>query len=228
MSPSARRVVGSAVIDRFEWQDAVEAAAPVAPAPLFRPRERTTGSTARAFSLPGLSAERTAALEQEAFNKGYADGMRAAEAASAARLDERLGRLATAIQEVGSLRAGIMRETERDLVRLAIAMAQRIVRRHIDIDPSRLVAIAREAAARLGSRVAATIHLNPADHARIAPDSSGAIELHVDPEIPPGGVQVRSAFGTIDAGVDAQIRELTRALLGDASEEAAGDGDAAR
>jgi flagellar biosynthesis/type III secretory pathway protein FliH len=37
-----------------------------------------------------------------------------------------------------------------------------------------------------------------------------------DPRVPPGGCRVESDLGVIDAGVDAQITEIARALLGDA------------
>jgi flagellar assembly protein FliH len=221
---------GTAVVDRFDWQ---EAPAPGAGAvPLFGPRDRTRASGIREFALPGLSAERTAALEQEAFARGYADGVRAAEAAAAARIDELLGRLSAAIHEIAALRPEVLRQTERDVVRLAIAMAERMVQRHIDANPAALAAMARAAVAKLGSRVVATVHLHPADHARVgAGDPHGSIELKADPQIPPGGVMVRSAFGAIDASLEAQVRELTRALLGEPPRgredgEAGGDGHA--
>jgi flagellar assembly protein FliH len=222
-------VAAAAIVDQFEWQGSAAPVAPVAPVPLFRRREQIDGSGARAFSLPGLSAERTAALEQEAFARGYADGTRAAEEASAARLEDRLNRMTASIDAIGALRVVVMHQAERDIVRLAIAIAERIVRRQVDLDPSVLAAIARAAATRLGSRVVATIHLNPADHARIGAGVRGAVELHADPDVPPGGVEVRSAFGTIDAGIEAQVRELSRALLGEAAgEEPTSDGDRAR
>jgi flagellar biosynthesis/type III secretory pathway protein FliH len=36
-----------------------------------------------------------------------------------------------------------------------------------------------------------------------------------DPRVPRGGCKVESEYGDIDAGVDAQIQEIARALLGD-------------
>jgi flagellar biosynthesis/type III secretory pathway protein FliH len=226
MSVSARRLAGAAVIDRFEWQRPDAPAPPAGPVPFFGARDRARDAGLREFALPGLSEERAAAVEQEAFARGYADGARAAETAAAARIDEMLARFADTIREVAALRAGVLQGTEREVVRLALAMAERMVRRQIDADPAVLVSIARAAAAALGSRVVATIHLNPADHARVAEgDSPGSIALRADPQVPRGGVVVRSDAGTIDASVDAQIRELTRALLGDDAESDS-DGDA--
>ena len=82
----------------------------------------------------------------------------------------------------------------------------------------------------LGESVVATIHLNPADHEAITGrrDASlgQAVQLVADPSVEPGGCLVRSAFGVIDAGIETQVREVARALLGDdAAEEAGSHGD---
>jgi flagellar assembly protein FliH len=168
--------------------------------------------------LPSPSAERLQAIEREAFAKGYAQGERAGEAAAAARLDATLQRLVATIDEIASLRTGVMRRAERELVRLALAMAERILRRQIDADRELLLVMARVAVERLGENAVATIRLNPTDYeaavARRAPDPGKAVEVVADANVPRGGCLVRSAFGTIDASIDSQIRELSRALLG--------------
>ena len=43
----------------------------------------------------------------------------------------------------------------------------------------------------------------------------GQVTIAADPRVPRGGCRVESEFGDIDAGVDAQIQEMARALLGD-------------
>jgi flagellar assembly protein FliH len=124
---------------------------------------------------------------------------------------------------VAGLRAGIMRRSERELVRLALAMAERVVRREIEIDRDLLAVMARVAIDRLGENAVATIHLNPADcdatMGRSASAQPGSVAVVADSSVPRGGCLVRSAFGTIDAGIESQMRELARALLGDESEQ---------
>ena len=109
--------------------------------------------------------------------------------------------------------------SERELVRLSLAMAERIVRREIDIDRDLLAVMARVAIDRLGENAVATIHLHPTDceaaMQRAGGAQPGSVEIVADVNVPRGGCLVRSAFGSIDAGIDAQMRELARALLGD-------------
>jgi flagellar assembly protein FliH len=179
---------------------------------------------ARELELPSVSAEHLSAIEREAYAAGYAKGQLAAERESSRQLEMLTARLAATIEEIGALRPAAMRRAERELVQLALSMAARIVRREIDIDPDLLLVIARVAVDRLGERAAAVVHLHPADHARLAPtqaEAPNSLDLVADENVPRGGCRIESAFGEIDAGIDAQIRELSRELIGgdDDSEE---------
>jgi flagellar biosynthesis/type III secretory pathway protein FliH len=222
MSPSARRLTGAVATDRFQWQCATAPAAAVTPLLKHEPAVNQ-GPTPVMRDLPSPSAERIQAIEREAFAKGYAEGERAGEAAAASRIEAMLKRLATTIDEVGALRAGAMRRAEREIVRLALAMAERVLRRELDVDRELLVVMARVAIDRLGQNVVATVHLNPADCEAAMrhrdPEHANAIEIVADVNVPRGGCLVRSAFGSIDAGIDSQMRELSRALLGDEPSE---------
>jgi flagellar biosynthesis/type III secretory pathway protein FliH len=218
MSPSARRLSSTVATDRFHWQRAAAPGPGVAPL-LHRDASPATapGPAPAMRDLPSPTAERIQAVEREAFAKGYAEGERAGDAAAAARIEAMIQRL-----------AGMMRRAERELVRLALAMAERVVRREIDLDRELLVVMARVAIDRLGQNAVATIHLHPADcEAALSqrdPAQPSSVEIVADVNVPRGGCQVRSAFGSIDAGIDSQMRELSRALLGDdgAEEESHG------
>jgi flagellar assembly protein FliH len=191
------------------------------PRPLVQPRE---------MPLPPQVAERVATLEREAFEKGRIEGERAGESAALARTDDLMRRLSATIDEIASLRVGMMRKTERELVRLAVAMAERIVRKEVQLDRELLTKMAHVAIERLGESVVATIHLNPVDHEAIGARRDASlgqpVQIVADAAVEPGGCVVRSAFGVIDAGIDTQVREVARALLGDdAIEEAGSHGD---
>ena len=226
MSTSARRLAASVATDRFAWQ------VPPAPEPLVLAVSRQTGPAAAGAphqppvpmrDLPTPAAERIEAADREGYARGFADGQRAAaEAAAAAAAEqarETAGRLAEAIQDLANVRSVLMRRSERDLVRLAVAMAGRILRRQVEIDRELLVVMARVAIDRLGENVAATVHLNPDDHALIVSrsdvDPGRTLELQADAAVPRGGCLVRSGFGTVDVGIESQVRELSRALLGE-------------
>lgn len=232
MSHNARRLSPGVVTNRFAWQGG-ERPAPARIEPAFL-LQRTAAPAAvepapAMRDLPSPSAERAETIEREAFARGYADGERAGEAAAAVRSDAALALLTATIEDIGALRAGIMRRSERDMVRLAIVMAERVLRREIDLDRELLVMMARVGIERLGDQVTATIHLNPTDldvvRAKGAGDFGKSVELVADTAVPRGGCIVRSAFGTIDTGIESQMRELSRALLGDEAEHVREEND---
>jgi flagellar assembly protein FliH len=163
---------------------------------------------------------RLAALERDAFAKGYAQGERAGAEAAAKRGDAMLRRLSDTLEELTMLRAEMMRQSERQLVQLALAIAARIIHREVSLDRGLLVAMARVAIDRLGELASATIRLNPEDFAATSAAADGSwqsdqVRVVADPMVNRGGCLVQSDFGLMDVGIDAQFRELARAVLGE-------------
>jgi len=224
MSLSARRLTGQVRLGRFDWQPKLTSAAGFADDTAIRSIEAPAGTArfaeTREITLPSAAAERARTIERDAYARGLADGEHNGEIAATARLAPVIERLQQTIDTIGSLRDGMLRRTERDLVKLAIAMADRIVRREIQQDRELLLAMARIAVERLGERVAATIHLHPDDVDAVTAGRTSPVQdsltIAADSALPRGGCRIESAFGKIDAGVDAQIHELARSLLGDA------------
>jgi flagellar assembly protein FliH len=161
-----------------------------------------------------------AALEREAFASGYAAGERAGLEAGNKRAEAMLRRLAQTLDELRSLRGAMVRQTEQQMVQLALAIARRILRRETTIDQDLLVAMARVALERLGDAGAATIRLNPEDYSqtvqRHGDHWAGArVNVVADPSVSRGGCLVESDFGVVDASVDAQFDQVARAFAGD-------------
>jgi flagellar assembly protein FliH len=226
MSLSARRLRADTAIGRFHWQGHLRRAADSDPSEQATPEG---GVTAALRDLPSPMSERLAAVDRDAFARGFAEGERAGERAASAKLEQMLQRLAATIEEIGALRHDMMHRAERELVRLAVAMAERIVRRQVDLDRELLIVMARVAIDRLGDSTVATVHLNPIDFeaaTRGRDLSSASVQIVGDPAVPRGGCLVKSSFGTIDASIESQVRELSRALLGeDGSGETRTDDD---
>ena len=174
--------------------------------------------------------ERAAIVEREAFAKGYSEGERAGTEAAATRADAMLRRLAQTIDELVSLRADIVRKSERQAVQLVLAIAERIVQREISLDRGILIGMARSALDRLGEHGSATIRLNPADLAAIGEVNLAGLDVQVtaDATVNRGGCLVQSDFGFMDASPDAQFRELARMLLADADASPVEASDPAR
>ena len=233
MSLSARRLAATVPTQTFDWQAArnpIESQ----PVPLVfadagkavrASSESDRPIEARELHLPSVAAERIEAIEHQAFHEGYTRGQRGADEEMERRLEDILQRLRTTIEELGTLAPHAMRRADREMIHLAVAMAERIIRREVRVEPAVLLDMAHAAIERLGDRVTAVIHLNPVDLEAILSDGSGRIgmlDIVADAELPRGGCMIRTNLGAIDAGIDAQMRELLRAMLaGDGTEEAA-------
>ncbi len=204
MSFRARGLVQPSV-EPFPWETVAACSSSISSA----------GAAADAPDSPDQQT-RLAALERDAFSKGYAQGERAGAEAASTRADGMVRGLGQALEELAALRTEMIRRTERQTVQLVLAIAERVVQREVTLDRGLLVGMARAALDRLGEHGSATIRLNPDDyHAISVPPSSeeGRLRVLADPIVRRGGCLVQSDFGFMDVSPEAQFRELAHALL---------------
>lgn len=213
MSPRASRINPAQAVS-VPWSSSIGM-------PLLGIPETTPEPAAHAQRQPPDPVEQEshlAALERDAFAKGYAQGERAGVEAGNRRGDAMVRRLGETLEELASLRQTLLQQSERQLVQLALAVARRIVRREVAADDELLMALARVALDKLGEAGQATIRLHPEDFTRAAARGAERWEAaHVtvvaDAAVSRGGCLVESPFGFVDASIDAQFQELARALL---------------
>lgn len=197
--------------------DAVAGALPVS----------SLNNEAGAFPDASAEAERLIAeahalanqIEQEARERGLAQGRAEAEAEVARLIEPLRHQLAQTIEETASLRAGIAESAERDLVKLAIEIAKKIVHRQVTVDNEVALTLARIALARIHSRAQAKIYLHPEDFAYVSKHldrlaTGRSIELAEDRAISRGGCLIETEIGDIDARIEQQFAELERSFLG--------------
>jgi flagellar assembly protein FliH len=159
------------------------------------------------------------AQEKEIFAKGFAQGERAGAQAAQQQNAALAKQLTTTLEDLMRVRNEMIRHTEKQMVQLALAVARRVVHREVATNTDTLLAMMRVALERLSDAAKVTVRLNPVDHQSITAGTGNTPSAHVtlaaDPRIARGGCKVESEYGDIDAGVDAQIQEIARALLGD-------------
>lgn len=224
MSFRARRLTDSPLIEPFQWGRLSGPRTQVSSFDLLC--SETPDSSGAAPPVVDLPQQQTrlAGLEREAFAKGYEQGERAGAEAGAKRAEAMLRRLAETIQELADVRRSMIRQTERQMVQLALAIARRVVRREVALDSDLILTMARVALERLGDSTAVTIRLNPDDfeatcRQREALLAGSHVTVTPDGSVSRGGCLVQSDFGYVDASVDAQFRELARALLVEEGQE---------
>jgi hypothetical protein len=138
------------------------------------------------------------------------DGLREENAALAARLDE-------ATRALESLRAQALRDGESELVRLALAVAERVVGRELTTDPALVAGWAREALEALLTREGLVVTVSPDVAAAVAPAAweralAAPYTLVVDAALPPHACSARAGAATVDAGLGARLAAMRDAL----------------
>lgn len=112
-------------------------------------------------------------------------------------------------------------EVERDVLRLAVRLTEKIIGREIARDEGAIADIVGTALRQARRDEALTVRVNPADlpatqthRDRIDPTGRARfLDFVTDPQVKRGGCLIESESGTIDAQLDTQLRALERALL---------------
>jgi flagellar assembly protein FliH len=161
-----------------------------------------------------LKAQAAAQGRQE----GLAQGLQQGAAQAQKRVAEETRTLAEALRnaarEVEARQAELIHLAHRDLVELALAIAERIVRARIQVDPAVAARAVEQAASLAGRRHSLTVHLNPTDHQALAPADTASVRTVADESVARGGCVVRTDVAEFDARIETQLQTLREALLG--------------
>ncbi|MBI2569963.1 MAG: hypothetical protein HYV63_23405 [Candidatus Schekmanbacteria bacterium] len=160
-------------------------------------------------------------LERDAFVRGLRAGELEAKEAADGRLEEALGRVAEALKELALAQQRVFDSCQRQILKLAMAIARRVVHHEIMANEEVVAAVAKAAIRRATVSEEMTARVNPADLAvieRLRPElleiAETAQTLRIVPSnaVKRGGVILETAFGDIDARLDEQLSELEQAL----------------
>jgi type III secretion protein L len=123
--------------------------------------------------------------------------------------------------DVREIRERVWRETEQDLLRLAVRLTEKILGRELKSDKKTVADIVATALQNARQQEKLTVRVNPADLPIIEKEienltRTGRIKFMdfiADPRVTEGGCLIESEVGTIDARLETQLRVLERALL---------------
>lgn len=171
----------------------------------------------------GAAVGRQEGLRQ-GLEEGRARGLSEERSKAEAALPETARTLAALAGAFADERRALHLAAERDLLRLACAVAARVVKAEIARDPG---AVRRnvEAAVALAAgrrRLVLRVHPGDADTLRTylpalqkAFTDVEGLELAADPAVARGGCRVESVVGDVDAQIETQLAQIETALLGD-------------
>ena len=127
-----------------------------------------------------------------------------------------------AVEEANAVRDRRLADSEPELIRLAVRIAEKIIGEELRLNPQATVSIARQCLQWLRRERSVMLRVSPAEldllRQRIDCLSEAAgphrsIEVIGDPAIGAGGCIVESEYGVIDARLETQIRCMEEILL---------------
>lgn len=164
-----------------------------------------------------LAAERSRA-EAAAYSRGRADGERAARAESDEQLSYAVQALNEALEAVQQSETRWIGHAEENIAALAIMVAQHIVQREVQTDPSFVRDIVLSAMAQYPVEQEITIRLNPADlnACKTAIEASSARDVRwiSDASIQRGGCLTEGRERILDGRIDTALERAYRSLGG--------------
>lgn len=164
---------------------------------------------------PALEGDRDR-VEREAHQRGFSEGTALGKQQASAELQPVLERLGKCLGELSSMRAKMRRDGEKDLVKLSIAIARRVLHRELTLDPESIEGLIKVALDKLESRELSRVRVHPDQEATVRAllhrYSSAKVEVAPDTTLNKGDVLFETAHGALDASVDAQLSEIERGL----------------
>lgn len=187
------------------------------------PLEAVTGVTntdpdTEAARIIDAAHARAAQIEREAQARAEEE-IRVKVAAEIARVvDPWREELQNSLEDLSRLRAEIARQTEGQLVKLALEIARKVIHKEVTTNQEIAVNLTRVALAHIPNRTPATVHLHPDDLAYFETkldqlESGHALTLVADRSVGHGGCVVQTEMGEIDTTIEQQFAQIETALL---------------
>jgi len=177
---------------------------------------------ARVHELESALREREQQFERQleaARGEALLKSREAAGSEEAAARKERAAQLAAALADFRAQRDEYLARVEQEVVRLALAIAERILHREAQMDPLLLTGAVRVALGQLAEstevrlRVPAAQQAMWAEMVRLMPGLPLRPEVVADPGLAPAEAILEAGPGTVDLGVRAQIGEIERGFF---------------
>jgi len=174
--------------------------------------QKVPPSPAQAEKRTGGDGERT---EREAYQRGFAEGNATGKQQATAELQPVLDRLTRTLGELSTLRSRIRRDGEKELLKLSIMIARRVLHRELTLDPESIEGLIKVALEKMQSRELCRVRVHPDQQAAIKSSlerfsNSHKVELVADASLQCGDVLFETAHGTLDASIESQLCEIER------------------
>jgi flagellar assembly protein FliH len=156
------------------------------------------------------------AIQREAFRQGHLEGQRSGEEHAAAQYREAVAAFGRSALQVATLKARLRAEAEHELVELAFAIARRILRREISVDPVAVVGLVRGCLDQYSRSEISRLQVHAQDLAPVTEffrqNPGPRMEIVADAKVSRGGAVFQTRRGTLDARLETQLEEIEKGL----------------
>ncbi|MCW5978995.1 MAG: hypothetical protein KIT09_13020 [Bryobacteraceae bacterium] len=184
-----------------------------APAPGGGGGQKAPDAAALEARVAQLQAE-IATREAQAKRAGFQEGEAAARKNLEAPYRQAVAQLAAQAGELAGLKKRVRREAEEDLVKLAVAIARRILRRELSADPEAILGLVKAALGRVEAREILRVRIHPEDartlQACLAELRLDRVDVAPDPKLGRGAFVIETMRGDLDASIETQLQEIER------------------
>jgi flagellar assembly protein FliH len=185
----------------------------------------------RAECLLREARKRAERIEREAFEKGFAQGERAGRETSERSLATTIHALMGALTELQKSKEARTKQLEIEIVRLATAVAKKILKREVKSDPKVVLDVVRSALSKVNLQDEVIVRVNPMDRDTLLEacpaiirglEGVRSLKIEADEAVKQGGAMLECAMGELDVRLERQLQEIERAfekLLRERTEE---------
>ncbi|OEG00401.1 flagellar assembly protein FliH [Vulcanibacillus modesticaldus] len=156
-------------------------------------------------------------LKKEGYQAGYEEGHAKAELDLQEQYQKRFDQAQQILEEASRIKEQIIQESESKIIELSVAIAEKIIRKEIELDMGVVKNLVKEVLKGIKELEKISISVAPSyftylHNAReeLLKELNGQIELLIfpDPSITDGGCIIKSSYGTFDAKIDTQLEEI--------------------
>lgn len=170
-------------------------------------------------------------IRQEAFDQGYQEGYetgyREGYQAGEAKAQELIRKKAQLVAQLQELHRNLYKEAEEHMVQLALEIAQKILRKQVEMDPQVVLEVAKATLQEAHAGETYFLYVNPQDLKRAAKGKDdlysqippgATLQIIADPDVSPGGCRVETEVGSTDGTLESQLAQLAEKLKAKAKE----------
>ncbi len=160
-------------------------------------------------------------VEDEVFQKGYQAGEKSGLKMAEEKIDAMVEKVAKTLEELAQLRHQMALEGEKDLVKLAIEIARKLVHREIHIDEKIILSLVRVALEQLTGSGRIIVFAHPSDYKVLrknldevsSANTETTLVFKIDEKLDRGDCLIESELGIVDARISEQFQEIEKGLL---------------